>query len=90
MLFTYRRLKEVNPGDASGNTGIDYALYGVRYKVEASTDESAWSGAASVLTLDVVGSPTDNGDGSETVTVRLTPPPSGDLRWFARLKVEGV
>lgn len=44
---------------------------------------SPWS-TGSVLP---VGSPVDNGDGTETVTVRLTTPISADRRQFIRLRV---
>lgn len=35
-----------------------------------------------------VGDPADNSDGTELVTVRLTPPPAAGSRWFVRLRVE--
>jgi len=39
------------------------------------------------MLIQVQGAPTDNGDGSETVTVRLTPPAGNDASWFVRLRV---
>lgn len=36
LLFSYRRLRESNSGDASGTTGDGYEIYGIRYVVEAT------------------------------------------------------
>ena len=87
LLFTYRRLRALDPSHASGSTGDGYTLYGVSYTVEATDDPITWQAATSALTLQEEGPAVDNGDGSETVTVRLIPPPGNDTRWFVRLKV---
>ena len=55
--------------------------------VEAATDIDSWLPASGVLTITQEGVPTDNGDGSETVTLRLTPPVENDRAWFVRLSV---
>jgi len=88
LLFTYRRLREVSSGDASGTTGNGYSIYGVNYAVQASDNLTAWSSAAVSLAMQVEGAPVDNGDGTESVTVRLTPPSATDAHWFVRLRVE--
>ena len=88
LLFTYWRLREVNPGDASGETGNGYSIYGINYTVQASDNLTAWSSATASLAMQVEGAPVDNGNGTESVTVRLTPPPAADSRWFVRLRVE--
>lgn len=87
LLFSYRRLREVTAGDGSGATGDGYSIYGINYTVQASENLTAWSSAASALAMQVEGTPTDNGDGTESVTVRLTPPVSSDAKWFVRLRV---
>ena len=87
LLFTYRRIRESNSGDASGTTGDGYRIYGINYTVEASTVLTAWQPASGIVTLQPEGLPIDNGDGSETVTLRLTPPANSGNQWFARLRV---
>ena len=88
LLFTYRRLREANSGDASGETGKGYSIYGVNYAVEASDNLIAWNDATVSLAMQVEGTPVDNNDGTESVTVRLTPLLAPDSRWFVRLRVE--
>ena len=39
------------------------------------------------LAMQQHGPPVDNGDGSETVTLRLSPPFDNNSRWFVRLRV---
>ena len=87
LLFSYRRLRALLPSHATGATGDGYQLYGITYMVEASDDPNDWQPASAELAMQVVGSPVDNGDGSETVTVRLIPPAENDRRWFVRLSV---
>jgi len=38
--------------------------------------------------MQVEGVPIDNGDGTETVTLRMTLPNATDARWFLRLQIE--
>lgn len=87
LLFSYRRLRELNSGDGSGNTGDAYSIYGVNYTVQAAEILGSWAPASSALAMQVEGVPSDNGDGTETVTLRLTPPNPTDTRWFVRLRV---
>lgn len=87
LLFSYRRTQAINPGDASGTTGNGYSLYGITYTVEASTTLTGWQPAHDLMTMTPEGSPVDNGDGSETVILRLTPPANSGNQWFARLRV---
>jgi hypothetical protein len=57
---------------------------GITYTVEYDGDlADPWS-TGSVLP---VGSPVENGDGTETVTVRLTTPVTVAVRQFMRLRV---
>jgi hypothetical protein len=87
LLFNYRRLRELNSGDASGATGDGYAIFGISYMVEATNNLGAWAPAATAMTMQVVGSPVDNGDGTESVQLKLTPPPGLEDRWFVRLQI---
>ena len=87
LLFTYRRLRALDPTHATGSTGDGYSLYGISYTVQATDDPTGWQAATTVLTMQQEGSAIDNGDGSETVTVRLIPPPVNDKSWFVRLSV---
>jgi hypothetical protein len=88
LLFTYRRLRGINLGDASGETGNGYSVYGLNYTVQASNNLTPWSSAAASLAMQVEGAPVDNGDGTESVMVRLTPPSTSNSDWFVRLRVE--
>jgi PKD repeat protein len=63
--FRYRRLK----GPGTGTTEAGYTLGTVTYILLASGDLSTWQTGADRFTQ--VGSPVDNGDGTETVTVTL-------------------
>lgn len=68
--------------------GDGYSIYGINYTVQATETLDNWSAASTVLTMQTEGSPIDNGDGTETVTLRLTPPAPIGTKWFIRLKVE--
>ncbi|YCM42921.1 PKD domain-containing protein [Verrucomicrobiaceae bacterium 227] len=87
LVYTYRRIREISPGDGNGSTGDGYRIYGITYTVEVSSDLSNWQPASQVVTMQAEGLPLDYGDGSETVTLRLTPPPNSGNHWFARLKI---
>ena len=56
-----------------------------RWKFRATS--STWQAAASALTMQAEGAPGDNGDGSETVTVRSIPSSNNDPALFVRLRV---
>ena len=88
LLFSYRRLRELNSGDGSGNTGDGYSIYGINYTVQATTVLASWASASSILAMQVEGVPIDNGDGTETVILRMTLPNAADDRWFLRLQIE--
>lgn len=79
LTLTYRRLK-----GGSGRTGVNYTAGGITYTVEHDIDlVDTWAGGAVVA----VGVPIDNGNGTETVTVR-SPSPIGDATaGFMRLKL---
>ncbi|HVJ46750.1 MAG TPA: LamG-like jellyroll fold domain-containing protein [Luteolibacter sp.] len=80
LEFKFRQRKS-----GVGVTGVSYAAEGVGYVIQTSTDltTQGWSEGASLF--NVIGSPVDNGDGTETVTIRLTGPVSSGKR-FVRLK----
>jgi len=88
LVFTYRRLREQNSGDGSGTTGDGYAISGISYTVQASDGLGGWSSAASALTMKPESAPTDNGDGTETIVLRFSPPLETDMRWFMRLQIQ--
>ena len=87
ILLSYRRL-----AGGSGTTGDGYSMNGIQYFAEVATDLATWGTASASVTVDEVGTPTDNGDGTETVTLRLHTgavlPGSG--RWFVRVTVTEV
>ncbi|MDC0271091.1 PKD domain-containing protein [Akkermansiaceae bacterium] len=88
LLFTYRRLRGINLGDASGETGNGYSIYGLNYMVQVSNNLIPWTSASASLAMQVEGAPVDNGDGTESVMVRLTPPSNSNSDWFVRLRIE--
>ncbi|MFT5836647.1 MAG: hypothetical protein ACI9ZV_000143 [Candidatus Azotimanducaceae bacterium] len=79
LSITYRRLT-----GGTGTTGVDYTVDGLTYTVEYDTDlTDPWSSGTVVQ----VGSASDNGDGTETVTLRLTVEVSAETKQFIRIKV---
>ncbi len=79
LSISYRQLQ-----GGTGTTGFDYTVAGLTYTVEYDSDlVDPWS-SGSVFQ---VGSAIDNGDGTETVTVRLTTDISNETKQFIRLKV---
>lgn len=87
LIFSYPRLREQSSGDASGTTGEGYLIYGISYTVQASDTFGRWSTASSVLNVQLDAPPVDQGDGTELVRLRLTPPPGNTSQWFVRLRV---
>lgn len=85
LQFTYRR----RIGGA-GVTGVDYTADGVTYTIQlnSSLNPETWNNLTTA-TASPVGTPVDNGDGTETVTVRILPAindfPNGEC--FARLTI---
>ncbi len=77
--ISYRRLK-----GGTGTTGVDYTVDGLVYTVEYDTDlVGPWNSGSVVQ----VGSAVDNGDGTETVTVRVTSAVATESKQFIRVKV---
>jgi hypothetical protein len=78
--FRYRRRQ----GSGSGTTETGYSVDGVTYRVMGTEDLTSpnWRTGASYLEEHAVDS---NGDGTDTVTVRILPP---EDVWFLRLNVE--
>ncbi|MDQ8208457.1 sulfatase-like hydrolase/transferase [Coraliomargarita sp. SDUM461003] len=69
----YLQLNYRQRSNGSGTTGVDYAADGIIYSVELNqglTHDQWQSGAAFVK---AVGTPSPNGDGTESVTVRSIP-----------------
>lgn len=71
----------------AGIVGVDYMADGVQYTVEVSDDLSpaGWSSGNGLVQL--VGTPINNGDGTETVTVQLAASVISQVQKFLRLKV---
>lgn len=89
LIFRYRRLRELNSGDATGTTGDGYQIYGITYTVQVTDSLGPWNPASSAMTIQMEGPPVDQGNGTELVSLRLTPPPGDHPHWFVRLKVTG-
>jgi hypothetical protein len=69
----------------SGTTGIDYTVDDLMYTVEYGTD---LSGSMNTGAVSQVGNAVDNGDGTETVTVRTHTPAETGTPAFLRLRVQ--
>jgi hypothetical protein len=82
LTITYRRL-----AGGSGTTGVNYSAQGITYTVEHDADMVGTLATGSVTQ---VGSATSNGDGSETVTIRLNATIASQPKYFIRLKVVGA
>lgn len=65
VSLTYRRL-----AGGSGTTGVNYTAGGYQYAVEVSGTLQSGSWQSGSSRVEAVGSPVNNGDGTETVTVR--------------------
>ena len=83
LTISYRRRV-----GGTGTTGVNYTVDGITYRVEVSTNLAgdSWQSGAGVVQAH--GSVEDNGDGTETVTVRSLTPISSEGRAFLRLVVE--
>ena len=65
--------------------GVDYTAAGLTYAVQVTTDlAGTWLSGAALVEL-VPGTRVDNGDGTETVSVRLQQTLSNSTRRFVRL-----
>lgn len=78
--ITFRQIR-----GGSGTPGIDYSADGLRYAVEVSSDLTTWRSGPDWV--EPAGTPVDNGDGTETVTVRAKIPAQNG-RQFLRVFVE--
>jgi subtilisin family serine protease len=76
--FRYRRLR----GNGTGATTDGYTLGTITYTVYLSTDLVNWNTGSAYMNQ--VGTPVDNGDGTETVTIQAT---GSALNHFAKLNV---
>ena len=87
LQFSYRRLRDTGADESVGSTGIDRTYRGVTYTVEVTDDLKAgvWQNGSGQFT--VIGSPSDNGDGTETITVRLNTALETAPRQFVKLTV---
>lgn len=70
-----------------GTPGLDYVADGVHYLVETTADLTSilWQSGSSWL--EVRGTPVNNGDGTETVTIRLKEALSPDQVRYLRLRI---
>lgn len=70
-----------------GTVGVDYTARGVTYRAEHSENlqPDSWMSGAGLV--EQVGAAIPNGDGTETVTVRMLPAVAGSGRGFARLRL---
>ena len=71
----------------SGTIGFDYTAAGLRYTVDSSPslEPDSWVSGSDIL--EIVGTPTDNFDGTETVTVRIKDTVTAGDRHFLRLTI---
>ncbi len=84
VAIAYRRLK-----GGSGVTGISYTAGGISYRVQVSETLKALEWNAGSDYFDVEGTPTDNGDGTETIQLKLKiPANSNPQRIFSRVDLE--
>ena len=83
---TFSRITYRHRTGGTGRIGTDYTAEAVTYRVEVSGNlaEGSWESGTSLFNL--VGSPHDNGDGSETVTMEFAFPVDVGRR-FLRLKL---
>ncbi|MEI8043799.1 MAG: hypothetical protein WCL11_20480, partial [Verrucomicrobiota bacterium] len=85
IVLTYRERL-----GGTGTVGVDYTADGVTYTVQVASDlNSAWQSGSSLVEL-VPGSRVNNGDGTETVSVRLKQTLSNSTRKFVRLVLTPV
>lgn len=78
----------------TGTTGINYTADGIQYTVESNSDlGSPWNSGftgGGYVQVEAVGSPVENGDGTERVTVRLGTPISEAPGQYARLRIQQI
>jgi len=90
---TIRPSGSVEPSGASQHFEFDYRrltnLYSeIHYTLQVSDSLAADSWQTGSASFEVVGAPLDNGDGTETVTIRLIESTADAPKQFIRLKVE--
>lgn len=73
FTLTYRQRR-----GGVGTPGIDYTVEGILYRAELSTTLTPPTWLSGPTHFESAGSPVDNSDGTETVTVRLKPPVGPD------------
>ncbi len=81
VQLSYRRLR-----GGTGTAGVDYTAGGIRYTVQVSATLAPGSWASGPAVVAMAGTPVDNGDGTETVTIRALEPLTAGSR-FMRLAV---
>ena len=82
LILTYRQHL-----GGSGLVGIDYTMDRVLYRVEVTDDLARGLWVSGTNYVQATGSRIDNGDGTETVSVRIAQPASLFPRRFARLSI---
>ena len=82
LSLTYRRLQ-----GGAGITGVNYTAGGLRYTVQYDADLVAPWASGDVVQM---GSPIDNGDGTETVTVLVPTSIEEQDTLFMRVQITPV
>jgi hypothetical protein len=90
---TIRPFGSIEPSGASQHFEFDYRrltnLYSeIHYTVQVSDNLAADSWQTGSASFEVLGAPLDNGDGTETVTIRLVENTADAPKQFVRLKIE--
>jgi hypothetical protein len=83
LELKYRRRRDTGVDESIGQTALGRTYHGATTKVELTSDLENWETSYDVFT--VIGSPTDNGDGTETITVRTVEPLETAPRQFMKL-----
>lgn len=86
LQIQYRRLPNGTQPNPDGLYGYEAA--GLRYTLQASSDLQNWDATATLFQH--VGSPIDNGDGTESVTVRFVTPLSSAAPLTLRIRVDPI
>lgn len=71
----------------TGTVGVDYTFEGIQYTVQVASDLAADDWMSGSVLVEKVGSAINNGDGTETVTVRLLEAIGGVDKKFLRLQI---
>ena len=82
LQLTYRQRS-----GGTGPVGVNYTVGDLTYVVEVSTSMTGGSWLTDVSLVEQIGTATSNGDGTDTVTVRLRSPLDAAPKKFVRLRI---